>query len=150
MIIPFLRWDFPVGSDSKESAWNAGNLGQEVPQEKGMATHSSILAWGIPCTEEFGRLEFCGISQARILEWVAISFSRRSSQTRDRTRISCIAARFFYWLIHQGSPGHHRCRLFYRIKTHQTILPLPKCPSANWMGSHCRKEEETGWWKGSI
>ena len=31
-----------------------------------------------------------GISQARILEWVAISFSRGSSQPRDRTHVSCI------------------------------------------------------------
>ena len=32
-----------------------------------------------------------GISQTRILEWVAISFSRRSSRPRDRTCISCLA-----------------------------------------------------------
>ena len=32
-----------------------------------------------------------GILQARILEWVAISFSRGSSRTRDRTWVSCIA-----------------------------------------------------------
>ena len=31
-------------------------LGQEDPLEKGMATHSSILAWRIPWTEESGRL----------------------------------------------------------------------------------------------
>ena len=31
----------------------------------------------------------CEISQARILEWVAISFSRVSSQTRDQTWVSC-------------------------------------------------------------
>ena len=36
-----------------------------------------------------------GISQARILEWVAISFSRGSSQPRDQTCISFIAGRFF-------------------------------------------------------
>ena len=36
-----------------------------------------------------------GILQARILEWVAISFSRGSSQPRDRTRVSCIAGRRF-------------------------------------------------------
>ena len=36
-----------------------------------------------------------GILQARILEWVAISFSRGSSRPRNRTRISCNAARFF-------------------------------------------------------
>ena len=33
----------------------------------------------------------CGISQARILEWVAISYSRRSSPPRDQTHISCIS-----------------------------------------------------------
>ena len=51
---------FPGGSDSKESpavqeTW-AQSLGWEDPLEKGMATHSSILAWRIPWTEEPGRL----------------------------------------------------------------------------------------------
>ena len=32
------------------------SLGQEDPLEKGMATHSSILAWRLPWTEETGRL----------------------------------------------------------------------------------------------
>ena len=36
-----------------------------------------------------------GILQARILEWVAISFSRGSSQLRDQTRVSRIAGEFF-------------------------------------------------------
>ena len=36
-----------------------------------------------------------GILQARILEWVAIPFSRGPSWPRDLTRISCIACRFF-------------------------------------------------------
>ena len=36
-----------------------------------------------------------GILQARILEWVAIPFSRGSSQPRDGTQVSCIAGRFF-------------------------------------------------------
>ena len=35
-----------------------------------------------------------GILQARILEWVAIPFSKGSSQPRDRTQVSCIAGRF--------------------------------------------------------
>ena len=33
------------------------SMGQEDPLEEGMATHSSILAWKIPCTEETGRLQ---------------------------------------------------------------------------------------------
>jgi len=35
------------------------------------------------------------IFQARILEWVAIPFSRGSSQLRDQTQVSCIAGGFF-------------------------------------------------------
>ena len=37
-----------------------------------------------------------GIFQARILEWIAIPFSRGSSQPRDRTLVSCIAGDFFW------------------------------------------------------
>ena len=45
-----------------------------------------------------------GIFQARVLEWVAVSFSRESSQSRDLTQVSCIAGRRFMGLSHQGSP----------------------------------------------
>ena len=41
---------FGCGSDGKEFACNVGDLGWEDPLEKGMATHSSILAWRIPWT----------------------------------------------------------------------------------------------------
>ena len=37
------------------------SLGWEDPLEKGMATHSSILAWRIPQTEEPGRLQSMGL-----------------------------------------------------------------------------------------
>ena len=36
-----------------------------------------------------------GIPQARLLEWVAVPFSRGSSQPRDQTQVSCIAGGFF-------------------------------------------------------
>ena len=41
------------------------SLGQEDPQEKGMATHSSILAWRIPWTEELGGLQPIGLQRIR-------------------------------------------------------------------------------------
>ena len=56
----FSRQEFlPGSSDSKESAYNAGDPGSipgsgKLKKEK--ATHSSILAWRIPWTEEPGRL----------------------------------------------------------------------------------------------
>ena len=44
-------------------------LGQEGPLEKGMATHSSILAWRIPWTEEPGGLQPMGLERAGY-DWV--------------------------------------------------------------------------------
>ena len=41
------------------------SLGQEDPLEKEMATHSSILAWRIPWTEEPGRLQSMGLGTVR-------------------------------------------------------------------------------------
>jgi len=40
------------------------SLGQEDPMEKGMAMHSSILAWRIPWTEEPGRLTVHGVTKS--------------------------------------------------------------------------------------
>ena len=40
-------------------------LGQEVPLEEGMATHSSILAWRVPGAEEHGRLLSMGSQRVR-------------------------------------------------------------------------------------
>ena len=67
------------------------SLGREDLPEKLMATHSSILAWKIPRTEKPGATVH-GILQARILEWVAFSFSKGSSQPRDRTQVSTLQA----------------------------------------------------------
>ena len=40
------------------------SLGQKDPLEKGMETHSSILAWRIPWTEEPGRLQSMGVAKS--------------------------------------------------------------------------------------
>ena len=113
-------------------------LGWEDPLKWGMTTHSSILVWRIPWTEEPGRLQSMGSQrvshnwatfskqwkryvldtqscftlrdptdcgppgcsvrgflQARILQWVAIPFSRGSFWPRDQTWVSHITGRFF-------------------------------------------------------
>ena len=59
------------GSAGKEPSCNAGDtwvqsLGQEDPLEKEVATHSSILAWEIPWTEEPGRLQSMGSQKSQI------------------------------------------------------------------------------------
>ena len=45
----------PPAMQETQETW-VQSLGQEEPQEKGIATHSSILAWGIPWSEESGGL----------------------------------------------------------------------------------------------
>ena len=45
-----------------------------------------------------------GISQARILEWIAISFSMGSSWSRDQTHVICTGRWILYPLSHQRSP----------------------------------------------
>ena len=51
------------------------SLGQEDSLEKGMATHSSILAWKLPWTEEPGELRSRGRRESDMTERLALSFS---------------------------------------------------------------------------
>ena len=56
---------------------------------------SYFWLFATPWTYNLSGSSHHGILQARTLEWLAIAFSRSSSQPRDRTRVSCIAGRFF-------------------------------------------------------
>ena len=149
---------------ARQETW-VWSLGQEDPLEKRMATHSSILAWRIPWTEEPGgvlqsmgsqrvghdwatntftythtykhifffrffslaaaaaakSLQSCptlcdprdgslpgsaihGIFQARVLEWVAISFSRGIFLTQGSNPGFLHCRQILYHLSHQRSP----------------------------------------------
>ena len=69
-----------------------------------------------------------GISQAKILEWVAISFSRESSQARDQTQVYCIASSLLHcrWILYQlsqqGSPLRLGIELLSQIWTCSALL----------------------------
>ena len=73
-----LIWRFLRGSDSKESACNAGDLFdpwvRKIPLEKKMAIHSNILAWRFPWTEEPGR-HLWGCKESGTTEQLTLSFS---------------------------------------------------------------------------
>ena len=63
---------FPGGPSGKESTCNAGDIEMQVPflggedlLEEEMATHSRILAWRFPWTEEPGRLQSMGSQRVR-------------------------------------------------------------------------------------
>ena len=63
---------FPGGSNVKNlpalQETQVWSLGHEDPLEKGMATHSSILVWRIPCTEEPGMLE------SDMIKWLTLHY----------------------------------------------------------------------------
>ena len=50
------------------------SLGQEDPLEEGMATHSRILAWRVPQTEEPSGLQFMGLPRVGY-EWITNTFT---------------------------------------------------------------------------
>ena len=61
---------FPGGSDGKDSAWNAGNMGsipksQEDHLEKLVTTQSRIIVSGIPWTEELDGLQYIGMKMGQ-------------------------------------------------------------------------------------
>ena len=68
-----------------------------------------------------------GIFQAKILEWVAISFSRRSSQPRDRTQVSrFVGRRFTIWtldLLTKPRAASSSLGGGQEQKNHQELLP---------------------------
>ena len=60
------------------------SLGWEDSLEKEMATHSSILAWRIPWTEEPGRLQSTGLqSRTQLSEFTSLHFTSREPQVRQ-------------------------------------------------------------------
>ena len=69
---------------------------------------SLILSNSMDCIKPGSSIH--GISQARILEWLVISFSRRSSWPRDQTHVSCIGRRILYcWASREAPLGDVAC-----------------------------------------
>ena len=109
--IPSIEWTSPVAQRVKNlpamQETRVWSLCWEDSLEKKMATYSIIVVWRIPRTEEPGGLQSMASQRVRhdwmtslslliILEWSAISFSRRAFQPRDRSWVSCIG----WWIIY--------------------------------------------------
>ena len=75
-----MGWDWQGGAEYLES-------------ENEVAHSCWTLCYPIDCS--LSGFSVLGIFQARVLEWVAISFSRGSSRPRGWTQVSCIAGRLF-------------------------------------------------------
>ena len=82
-----------------------------------------------------------GILQAKILQWVAILFSRGSSQPRDQTQVSCIAGRFFTVWTTWEAPRYFRRTLFSRKWGRRSFIchDQSSFPSRMWFRSKARR-----------
>ena len=93
MTQPYIELGFPCGSAGKESARNAGDLGQEDPLEKEMATHSSTLAWKIP--------------------WMGAWWAAVHGVTKSRTRLSDFPFTFHFSLLCIGEGNGKPLQCFF-------------------------------------
>ena len=76
-----------------------------------------------------------GISQARILEWVATSFSRGSSRPRDRNRVSSVVGN----ALPSETPGKSDSSMYPFIAPSQTWAAFPSCFSDTGLSLNPRK-----------
>ena len=108
------RWGFPSGASGPASAGEVRDKGCEDPLEEGMATHSSILAWRIPWTEEPGGPQSLG------------------SQSHSWSDLACThTARWTYAHRHdQGQSGSHQsCGCSFPLES-GSLLQGPPEPQA--------------------
>ena len=93
-----IAWFWSVNSqlrDLDHKSWGVNILlpkHWEDPQEKGMATHSSILVWEIPWTEEPGGLQSMGLQRVRH-SWVTNTFTLFSPPTSQLLKSSYFCPR---------------------------------------------------------
>ena len=78
------------------------SLGQEVPLEKGMATHSSILAWIIPWIEEPGGYTPWGLKESDITEWLTLSHTYYCFLYITLFLCSYLFLRYYFFFIFCG------------------------------------------------
>ena len=92
------------------------SLGWEDPLEKGMATHSSILAWRIPWTEETGALQYMRLQRVRH-NWATNTDLHFVSPHPHSAATFIFVSNFVLWLS------------FY-LEFHLEPLPAPPPPPA--------------------
>ena len=101
-----LPFTFPT---SAHSSWHLTSILDRITQILWVLVTQSCWTLCDPMDCSPPGSSVCGILQARILEWVAIPFSKGSSWPRDWTRVSCIGRQILYCLSHP--PSKSSCSL---------------------------------------
>ena len=89
----------------------------------------SVVSTSLPCHGLYPARLLCpwGILQAKMLEWVALSFSRGSSQPRYWTQVYPHCRWILYCLSHQGSP-----KILEWVSYPFSVVSLPSLSSSSW------------------
>ena len=95
------------------------SLGQEDPLEKEMATHSSILAWRIPWTEEPGRVQSMGSQRVRHNRATKLSLSLSYLNQFSSVAQSCPTLCDPMNCSTPGLPVHHQLPEFTQTQVHR-------------------------------
>ena len=94
------------------------SLGREDSLEKGMATHSSILAWRIPWTKESGGLQSIGL-QTVTYNWTTATITTRHNinkykkAQKDSEKAACLGTSGFQEQQYKESPEFPFCIFFF-------------------------------------
>ena len=127
----------------KTQGFPAHNAGQSLTAWRActaqLLSHIRLFCDPMDCSPPGSSAQ--GISQARILEWVAISFSRGSSWPRDGTCVSCISS----WVLHLWATSKEQCSVFFLLFI-ECILCLSKLSTARswrlyWRATLCCVDE---------
>ena len=123
--------------------YQGGRVGGGIVRQFGMDVHVCVLVAQsyltlcdpMDCSPPGSSVH--GILQGRIMEWLAIPFSRRSPQPRNQTWVSHIAGRFVNIWATREAHGHVHTPIFKR-DNHKILLnstePSAQCFVAAWIG----------------
>ena len=107
--------------------WKTPHLNNKVKSEIEVAQWCLILCDPMDCSLPGSSLH--GILQARVLEWVTVSFSTGSSRPRDRTRVSCIVDRCLTIWATRGALNNKQNKNTNPIISREDYHLTQPCPS---------------------
>ena len=116
VVYPFSR-DLPdPGIEQGSLALHVDSWPAELPEKHHAQSINCVQLSCNPMVYSLPGSSVHGISQARILEWVVISFSRGSSWSREWTHVSCIYTQVLYHWVTKESQSLHSISLIFSTK----------------------------------
>ena len=140
---------FPGGSHNKESTFSARDTGSIPglgrPLERGMATHSSILAWRIPWTERLAGYSPLRCKEPNVIEWLTLSPFFFFPVT---IRL-CTPPGLPRWL--NGKESASQCRRHRRREFHPWVGKIPWKGNGNSLQYSCLENPmDRGTWQATV